>query len=438
MKRLAAVLALSALGCVSTTTSAPTVNPTAYNATIAEAATKHMEQNERLQDVWFRLTTANYGLCQKRRPISGFSIADLATAPQPYRSAWLARFGPSEYVTVVHVAAGSPAYQAGLRAGDRIVDREGQEVGTRKRALRRIQRQPGSQPYTMTVLRGGERVALSLRSVGACDYSAGLLEYPEVNAFADGKAVAVTTAAMDFIGTDEELAYLLGHELAHNGYGHLAAVKQNRIVGALLGAVVTVATGVYQDYSNLGALYHAPKFEVEADYAGVYMAARAGYDVGCVSTFWQKMIARNPSAAWAESLTHPDGSSRLHVLDATAAEIHHKRNNGQRLSPNLRGELDAGIAVDVEAYLAGTNCASESPTSNPQDLQVAACQSIAAGHVVAIETTQKVLKIQKPSEAQCTMYRAQQTFCTSALEHCSDEERSKCAAWGDLVAEHCD
>ena len=168
----------------------------------------------------------------------------------------------------------------------------------------------------------------------ACDFSASLLEHGLVNAFADGRSVAVTTGAMDFIETDEELAYLLGHELAHNAYGHLEAVRSNEFLGALLGAVVTVATGVYSDYSSLAALYHAPQFEVEADYVGACFAARAGYDVTNASAFWSKMIDKNPSAAWAASITHPDGSSRLHVLDATALEIQKKRDSGQNLRPN--------------------------------------------------------------------------------------------------------
>ena len=220
-----------------------------------------------------------------------------------------------------------------------------------------------------------------------------------------------------------------------------------------MGAVVGVATGVYQDYSALGSLYHAPKFEVEADYVGTYLAARAGYDVGCVSSFWSKMIAKNPGAAWAESLTHPDGSSRLHVLDATAAEIHHKRENGRALVPNLKSTLEASDPVDVEAFLASTDCgtvpaaqaesapepvAVKAETTSLTDLQIAGCQGIAAAHVMAVESAQKALEVIDPSEAQCTMWRSQHTFCTSALEHCSAEEQSECAAWVDLVAEHCD
>ena len=324
------------LGCVTTTTAPPTVNPAAYDATIADAATKHMEQFERLQNVWFRLTSANSGRCEKTRMMSGFWYAYLETASQPYRSAWTAKYGPSEHLIVTHVATGSPADRAGLRGGDRIAARDGKELGTGRRANRRMNRSSQSPHYSLTVLRDGERVPLYMARVRTCDYPAGLLEHPTVNAFADGKSVAVTTAAMDFLETDEELAYLLGHELAHNAYGHLAAVKTNAVLGALLGAAVGVATGVYQDYSALGSLYHAPKFEVEADYVGVYLAARAGYDVTGVSAFWAKMIAKNPGAAWAESLTHPDGSSRLHVLDATAAEIQQKRESGQALVPNVR------------------------------------------------------------------------------------------------------
>lgn len=62
---------------------------------------------------------------------------------------------------------------------------------------------------------------------------------------------------------------------------------------------------------------------------GVYMAARAGYDVSVRVVVWQKMIARNPGAAGAASLMHPDGSLRMHVSDATASEIPQKHQNGQ-------------------------------------------------------------------------------------------------------------
>ncbi len=356
MKRLATAVALSALGCVSTTTSAPTVSPAAYSATVAKAATKHMEQFERLQNVWYRLTSANAGRCLKTRLMAGYWYANLATLPQPYRSAWTAKYGPSQYVTVTHVVAESPADKAGLLAGDRIVAIDGKNVGTGRPAERRLRRSPMLPHYTLTVLRDGIETPLYMASTRNCNYSAALLENPEINAFADGTSVAVTTGAMEFVKTDEELAYLLGHELAHNAYGHLAAVRANRFLGALVGAVATVATGIYQDYSDLGAFYHAPKFEVEADYVGVYLAARSGYDVRCVSAFWRNMIAKNPGAAWAASLTHPDGSSRLHVLDATAAEILQKREAGRQLVPNVKGELDDEVPVDVVPFLAETDC----------------------------------------------------------------------------------
>ena len=44
----------------------------------------------------------------------------------------------------------------------------------------------------------------------------------------------------------------------------------------------------------------------------------------------------------------------------------------------------------------------------------------------------------KPTAAQCDLYRAQANLCPKGLGHCSDEDRSKCSAWEDLVAEHCD
>lgn len=56
-----------------------------------------------------------------------------------------------------------------------------------------------------------------------------------------------------------ERAHLLGHELAHCGYGHLKTVKQNAIWAAVLGTVTTVAVEVHQDYSALGAREVTPR-----------------------------------------------------------------------------------------------------------------------------------------------------------------------------------
>ena len=164
-RRIAALLSCwsLAVGCATTTTSAPTVNTAAYNATISEAAKKHMRQFERLQNVWFRLTSANSGQCEKTRLMSGFWYAYLPTASQPYRSAWTARYGPSEYMTVTHVAAGSPAHEAGLRAGDLIVARDGKELGTGRRANRRMNRSFRSHRYSLTVLRDRNRVTVDMR-----------------------------------------------------------------------------------------------------------------------------------------------------------------------------------------------------------------------------------------------------------------------------------
>lgn len=77
-----------------------------------------------------------------------------------------------------------------------------------------MKRAPRTNHYMLTVLRDGSEARSYMARIRSCSYPAGLMEHAAVNALADGKSVAVTTAAMDFIETDEELAYLLGHELA--------------------------------------------------------------------------------------------------------------------------------------------------------------------------------------------------------------------------------
>jgi predicted Zn-dependent protease len=191
---------------------------------------------------------------------------------------------------------------------------------------------------------GLELCTVLLDKKKTCAYQFELKDSDELNAFADGHKVVITTAMVEFFKTDQELATVLGHELAHNMLGHQQAMSRNVYTGAITGALVDVlaaSQGIDTGYAfaKTGAeasnLVYSPDFESEADYVGLYIAARAGYPVDEASGLWRKMAVKNSKAIYI-STTHPTSAERFLSLEKTAKEIKAKQEQGVALIPERK------------------------------------------------------------------------------------------------------
>lgn len=165
-----------------------------------------------------------------------------------------------------------------------------------------------------------------------------------VNAWADGERIVLTPAMVRFASSDDELAYIVAHEISHNMMGHVSAQRSNAIVGALLGAVVdaAVASQGYNTqggFSNIGGSAamraYSPEFESEADYVGLYVMALAGYDIRKAPDVWRRMSLRDPDAIYMTT-THPTNPARFVAMQKTVAEIEHKKKTHAPLLPDLK------------------------------------------------------------------------------------------------------
>ena len=115
-----------------------------------------------------------------------------------------------------------------------------------------------------------------------------------INAFADGEAVYMMAGMMRFAENDQELALILGHELAHNVEAHISAKKVNATIG-LVFDLLAAGAGVNTRgaFSQAGANSYSQDFESEADYVGLYYLARAGIEVDGAAYFWRRMAAEH-------------------------------------------------------------------------------------------------------------------------------------------------
>lgn len=173
-----------------------------------------------------------------------------------------------------------------------------------------------------------------------CNFGFQLEEDAALNAYADGKKIVITTAMMDFAAKDEELANVVSHEYAHNIMRHVQSKQGNALLGTLAGMAIDAAIGGGGSAAanlggSIGGGSYSVSFEQEADYVGLYIFARTGYDPNQAIQFWRKMSVANESAI-DHGVTHPTNPERFIAMKKTIAEINYKHENGLPLIPELK------------------------------------------------------------------------------------------------------
>ena len=157
-----------------------------------------------------------------------------------------------------------------------------------------------------------------------------LVKDPQVNAFCmPGGKIVVYEGLMQLVSSDDELAVVIGHEVAHAVAKHsqqLMAQYGAQILGQALSnksaAVQQVGNTVY----GLGAQYgvmlpFSRKHESEADYMGLVFMAMAGYNPEVAVTFWQKMSAGSSGSTPEFMSTHPSDATRINEIKQHLPEI---------------------------------------------------------------------------------------------------------------------
>lgn len=171
-----------------------------------------------------------------------------------------------------------------------------------------------------------ERVGMNIaRAANAAnlDWEFVIFDRPDLNAWVlPGGKVGFYRGMMELTQTDDQLATVLGHEVAHV-IGRHAAERYSREVAQqsalrLAGAVTDnqIALAALGLGSQIGlSLPFSREQETEADVFGINFMHTAGYDVRQSITFWQRMQAANRGARPPELLsTHPDPVHRIATL----------------------------------------------------------------------------------------------------------------------------
>lgn len=184
------------------------------------------------------------------------------------------------------------------------------------------------------IQRIGKRIAASVgRDLPNAQWEFVVFESDQINAFAlPGGKVGVYTGLINLAGSDDEIAVVMGHEVAHVSSRHGAERQSQAMLVGLGGAALAIGTSdnknqqyymlAYGLGSTLGTLAYSRDHETEADVVGLRFAARAGYDPRAAASFWRKMAAQETGARPPKFLsTHPPSSERIANLERLAPSL---------------------------------------------------------------------------------------------------------------------
>jgi predicted Zn-dependent protease len=147
-----------------------------------------------------------------------------------------------------------------------------------------------------------------------------------------GKIMVLSGLVEKINATDDELAAVIGHEIAHalreHGRERMSSAYVQQFGLQALAAFVTkgAAAGAINQAAGMGsqlffALPNGREQEREADKMGLELSARAGYNPDAAVTLWQKMSANNKGAPPEFLSTHPASENRIKDLQALAPKV---------------------------------------------------------------------------------------------------------------------
>jgi len=289
--------------------------------------------DQRVAEIAWRLSESSTDVCPDKRGSLGISLHDAAQYDPQYRPAAIAAFGFGDGLpTVLTLADESPARRAGIEMGDRIASIDGVELVPHtvnpdspadyeavEKVMAKLDAAPAGTGVRLGLLRGQDRVSVTVVPQSLCDVHVELVPGGKINADSDGRNVQIHGRLATWVRDDNELALVIAHEMAHNFLAHQERLEREGI-----------GTGLFSGFGRNGRKLR--DMERAADRYGIFMAARAGYDYRIAGTFWRRLAREGGlGALWAT--THPSARNRGRNADAAVEEVEKLQHAGLALTP---------------------------------------------------------------------------------------------------------
>ena len=318
---------LWALGIlVALSTPALSVNSRAKVSGDTQASLLALQRDDqRVADTAWRIASRNADKCPKLWASLGVSLHHVSQYEPAYRAAAQAAFGLGDtYPSLLAVADGSPASAAGLKPNDTLRAVNGADLADKgggqasaasydavSAAMAALEALPEQGAAVLSIDRGGQRLEVSVTPQNVCRSRVELAPGNAINANANGLVAQISGRLVDWVESDDELALVIAHEMAHNLMDHPKRLNKQSALSGLA--------------TSLGLAGKAQRqMELEADRVGIIMAAGAGYKYKIAPDFWAKLNSNSPLASFLAS-THPTTRARRENAQRVVDELNTKR-----------------------------------------------------------------------------------------------------------------
>lgn len=263
------------------------------------------DQQMHIATIGYRLNAANANRCAQPQMLTGMLLHDLSQYDSAVRPAVSRAFSLGSGFGIIQIVPGSAAERAGLHIDDEIiavrgvsvedpaaVARSGKSYGRLERFTAVLQSFLQRGATELLIKRNGAVSGVTLQGQAGCGGELSLLNSNEQNAWSDGHRVAVTTGMLRLAHSDDEVAFVVAHEMAHNMLGH--------------------------SRSSMSQIFGGRRSEIAADQMAVGLMTYAGYRPESGISFLETARRRY---WWSISLDHPGFGTRIRAVTAAISAL---------------------------------------------------------------------------------------------------------------------
>lgn len=281
--------------------------------------------DQRVADVAWRVASRNADTCLTLWASIGVSLQHVSQYEPAYRAAAQAAFGlDGTHPSILAVAQGSPASAADLKPNDTVRAVNGKDLSDKSRgqksaasydavsaAMAALEGLPEHRAAVLSIDRSGQRLEISVTPQNVCRSRVELAPGNAVNANANGLVAQISGRLVNWVESDDELALVIAHEMAHNLLGHPKKLNEKSALSGLA--------------TSLGLSGKAQRqMELDADRMGIIMAANAGYNYKIAPDFWARLNSNSPLASFLAT-SHPTTRARRENAETVVGELDAKR-----------------------------------------------------------------------------------------------------------------